>query len=202
MGFNSDEERAVSRLLAGRSSISRPEHEELVSSILSQVEEASPVSAPRVPWFSLALALAVAGLLTLWVRPSQPDATPFSARGQGGAPQVVLHCAPRCTRGGKLQFEVARIEGYSHVSLFAFRSDDSVIWYSPATRDESSMLLPPGSGTRLLPLQVELDEAHLPGAYEVVALFASRSLTRAEVQAAYEHRTSEFEVVVRTLEVE
>ena len=204
--YDRDEDRAVARLLSGRDSLSQPEHEAILGAVL-EATAAEPASEPeRVRWWwpaGFAALLAVG--LAVWLLPTDPPAPDpddaFVARGgSDGAPQLELHCEPTCRAEGRVELEVADTQDFEHVAVFAFREDGAVIWYAPATDEGKSVPLP-DAPRGLLPFQIEIDDAHPPGRYEVVAMFSKTPLDRDAVRAAYEAKSAEVVVVERTLEV-
>lgn len=201
-----DEDRAVARLLSGRGSLSRPEHESILGAVLeaTQADAAPEPSGPRW-WWPAGLAALLAVGLALWMVPAEPPARPepdaFTARGKSEGPQLELRCEPSCRAGGHVMLEVADAEGYDHVAMFSFREDAAVIWYAPGAEDGRSTLLP-RSARGLLPFRIELDQTHTSGRYEEVAVFSKRALDRDAIRRAYETRTRDVAIVERTLEVQ
>lgn len=203
-----DEDRAVSRLLSGRDSLSRPEHESILDAVLeataAETAEAVSGAAKTRWWWPAGLAALMAVGLAVWLLPSDPP-TPepdeaFVARGGAEGPQLELHCEPTCRAEGRVSLEIADAEGFEHVAVFSFREDGAVIWYAPATDAGASAVLP-DAPRGLLPFQIEIDGEHPPGRYEVVAMFSKTPLDRAAVRAAYEAKSAEVAIVERTLEV-
>lgn len=204
--YDRDEDRAVARLLSGRDSLSQPEHESILSTVL-EATAAEPAAEPAGVrwWWPAGFAALLAVGLAVWLLPNDPPTTEpedaFVARGgSDGAPQLELHCEPTCRAEGRVALEVADAQDFEHVAVFSFREDGTVIWYAPETDDGSSARLP-DAPRGLLPFQIEIDDAHPPGRYEVVAMFSKAPLDRAAVRAAYEAKSAEVVIVERTLEV-
>lgn len=203
--YERDEDRAVARLLSGRGSLSRPEHESIAAAVLRATTAEATEPAPTRWWWPAGIAALVAVGLALWfLPPSAPPDEPgpdFVARGAAEGPQLELRCEPACRPGAHVVLEVADAEDYGHVAVFAFREDGVAIWYAPTSDDGRSAAVP--GGTRgLLPFRIDLDDAHPPGHYDVVALFSREPLDRDAIRSAYEARPEGVAVVERTLEVE
>ncbi len=203
-GDDRESERAVSRLLSGRSTLSRPEHEAIARAVLEATAaelEVAPAPSRRRWWLTGLLAAAAAVALAFVLLPEDPvEPDPFTARGGSPGPQLQMECEPTCQPGGHVLLEVADVVAFRHVAVFAFRDDDTAIWYAPSTAEGTSVAVP--EGTRgLLPFRIELDQTHPPGRYEVVAVFSVGPLGRADVREAYEHRPKTVAIVERTLEV-
>lgn len=201
--YERDEDRAVARLLSGRGSLSRPEHESIAAAVLQATAAEAPKATPTRWWWPAGIAAVLAVGLALWlVPPSNPPETgpDFVARGAAEGPQLELRCEPACRPGAHVVLEVADAEDYGHVAVFAFREDGVAIWYAPASEDGHSAAVP-GGARGLLPFRIDLDDAHPAGRYEVVALFSREPLDRDGIRSAYEARPEGVVVVERTLEV-
>ncbi len=166
-----------SRLLAGRSGLSRPEKEEILERVLVQV-------APRARWprrvaiGALAVAAAAAGVLVLG--PGAPR-DEFTARGGELPPGFEVSCVPApCASGSKLVFDVTSTGGAAYFAAFA-RHDDTLIWYFPSTPEARSRPLPPGGG--VLDTGIVLGREHAPGSYRIEGVFSPAPLDRAAIRA-------------------
>lgn len=203
--YDRDEDRALARLLSGRDSLSQPEHESILGAVL-EATAAEPAAEPAGVrwWWPAGFAALLAVGLAVWLLPSNPatsEPDAFVARGgSDGGPQLELHCEPTCRAEGRVALEVANVQPFEHVAVFSFREDGAVIWYAPATDDGTSVRLP-DSPRGLLPFQIEIDDAHPPGRYEVVAMFSKTPLDRDAVRAAYEAKSVDVAIVERRLEV-
>lgn len=211
--YDRDEDRALARLLSGRDSLSRPEHESIAAAVLqATADDMASQSAGQTTgqtggtrwWWLAGLASLAAVGLALWIVPNGAppveDPGVFVARGAAQGPQLELRCEPDCRQGGHVALEVADAQDFEHVAVFAFRDDGAVIWYAPSSADDRSASLPAGE-RGLLPFRIELDDAHRPGRYKVVALFSPTPMDRDAIRAAYQRRASQVAIVERTLEV-
>jgi hypothetical protein len=186
-----EHDHALSRLLAGRDSLSRPEREEIFDAVWTGVsaEETTSRSEARRNWLGVVLAFAVAAGLMLAVGLAPPSDTDseFGVRGLAAGPVLTLLCggAARggtCSSGEELSFEVAGARDWSYIALFGRRPDDTVIWYAPPNEDESSAALERGVETTLVPRTVALGPEHPPGHYLITAVLSHRPLSREDVR--------------------
>ena len=171
-----DDDRLVSRLLAGRDALSRVEKDELLDRVI-----APPPRRTRWAWLALP-ALAAAAVAVLVVRPSHES--DFGARGGSGS-FAALHvrCSPACTPGGRLVLDAHGTTGYRYVAAFAKRSDGTVLWYFPATDDATSVEVP-ASG--VLDRSIVLGPEHVAGRYQIYGVFSNAPLARAEIRDAFD----------------
>jgi hypothetical protein len=192
-------ERELFRLLSGRDRLSRPEKEAIFDAVVDALDRPAP-QATRARWFALGIAVALALVLAFVLRPGQhvvPDEggrpsvhEALVERGVGDAgPQLTLLCGDRplaraCPPGTELGFEVAALGEHRHVAMFATRPDGAVIWYMPAAVDASTQALASDDDVVLVPHRVELGPEHVPGRYEITAVFSAQPLTREDVKAA------------------
>jgi hypothetical protein len=157
---------------------------------------------------------AAAALVLLLVPPPPEEDSPFTARGAvdqsahslrsgaaGGKPQLTVVCAAtseagRCASGGELIFELADARAWSHAAIFAFREDDTVIWY-----DDDAALEHAGD-TVLLPLRAKLGADHPAGRYDVAAVLSTRPLDRATIRRIYDNPEAHRDAVVVEAQVE
>jgi hypothetical protein len=171
-----DDDRLVSRLLAGRDALSRVEKDELLDRVI-----APPPRRARWAWLALP-ALAAAAVAVLVVRPSHDS--DFGARGGSGT-FAALHvtCSPACTAGGKLVLDVHGTTGYRYVAAFAKRADGTVLWYFPAT-DTATSVEVPASG--VLDRSIVLGPEHVAGPYQIYGVFSNAPLARAAIRDAFD----------------
>lgn len=203
-----DSDRAIGRLLSGRARLSRPEHESIAARVLeATANEAVPTPSRNKWWWPTGLLVAAAAAALLFAllpdgaKPLDPDTDPFTARGGSEGPQLQLDCEPGCTPGAQVVLEASDAGAYSHVAVFSFREDGAAIWYAPGS--EAGTSVPLGPGTRaLLPFRIELDEAHRPGRYDVVAVFSKTPMGRDALRAAFRDRPGTVAIVERVLVVE
>lgn len=199
-----ESDRAIGRLLSGRARLSRTEHESIAANILAATAaEEAPVPARSKWWWPTGILVAAAAAAMLLVLlpddpdPTKPDA--FTARGGAQGPQLQLACEPSCQPGAHVALEIGDAEAFSHVAVFSFREDGVAIWYAPGDAKGTSAPLPKQG---LLPFQIELDETHSPGRYDVVAVFSTASLDRDSLRSAYRDRPDTVAIVERVLVVE
>lgn len=132
-------------------------------------------------------AAAIAFFLPLASHP--PDNEEFATRGPTDrSPALRLACIAAdtsevpCRVGGTLTFEVSKVpETARFFAAFARRPDGAVLWYFPEPAGRSMELKPT---PHLLSQAVRLGAPHVPGDYEVFAVFSSEPMTRAEIKAA------------------
>jgi hypothetical protein len=208
---SSAEQRLAHRLLGGARTLSRPEKEDILDAVLAEVAPERSRSA-RHAWLGVALACTAAGVLTVVLAPKpmrQLAAEGFVARGGPDVePQLSVLCAEdfgpgRCRSGSQFMFEVAGAQRWTHLALYAERSDDVVLWYVPAEPDGRSIALDDTAPLALLPEQVHLGDDHPPGRYEVVGVFSNRALDRGEVEDVVFGRASfPAQVVLREVVVQ
>ena len=196
------EDDRLARLLSGRPGLSRPEKEEILDAVLAEVAPQEEV-AERRGWFGVvgALVAAAAALVLVLVPGPAPEEETLTARGAGDKPVLTVVCAAtseagRCNRGGELLFELADARRWRHAAVFAFREDDTVIWY-----DDDAALEHDGA-TVLLPLRAKLGADHPPGRYDVAAVLSTRPLDRATIRRIYEKPEAHREAVVVEAQVE
>lgn len=171
-----DDDRLVSRLLAGRDALSRVEKDALLDRVT-----APPPRRMRWAWLALP-ALAAAAVAVLVVKPSHD--TDFGTRGGSGT-FAALHvtCSPACTAGGKLVLDVHGTTGYRYVAAFAKRADGTVLWYFPATDDARSVEVPANG---VLDRSIVLGPEHVAGPYQIYGVFSNAPLTRAAIRDAFD----------------
>lgn len=188
-----DESHQLARLLSGRPGLSRPEKEEILEAVLDRVQPEAPESSWSHGWLGVVLAMASAALALVLIPRSIPplDNDEFTARGTNRGPQLSAICAAtsvpgRCAQGGELLFELADGAAWSHIAMFAFRSDGAVIWYAPDEPAGVSLTLEHEGRIVLLPKKITLGSEHVPGRYDVVAVLSTRPLDRAAIRRIYE----------------
>ena len=168
------------RLLAGRSGLSRPEKEAILERVLADVAPRAR-SRGRLAIGALGLAAAAAGVLVLRLGAPRDELT---ARGGDLPPSFEVSCVPApCASGGKLVFDVASTGGAAYFAAFA-RRDDTLIWYFPSTPEARSRPLPPGGG--VLDTGIVLGSEHVPGSYRIEGVFSATPLDRAAIRALVE----------------
>ena len=164
-----------SRLLAGRDRLGRIEKDAIFEQVLAEV-----APAPKRAWWWFALpALAAAALVMLLVWPRAPQEE-FTAKGGGEAAASFAPTCARCTRDGKLLFDLNGTTGYRYFSAFARGSDGNVIWYVTA----SDLATELESG--VLAQTVLLGDEHAPGTYRVFGVFSQTALDRDGVKALFD----------------
>ena len=192
----------LARLLSGRPGLSRPEKEDILDAVLADV--APEETAERRGWFGIvgALVAAAAALVLVLVPGPPPQEATLTARGAGDKPVLTVVCAAtsqagRCDRGGELLFELADARQWRHAAVFAFREDDTVIWY-----DDDATLEHAGE-TVLLPMRAKLGADHPPGRYDVAVVLSARPLDRATIRRIYDNpKAHEREAIVVEAQVE
>jgi hypothetical protein len=166
----------VSRLLAGRRGLSRPEKEAILECVLAQV-------APRPVWRRRVaigvLALSAAAVAALALLPAAPR-DELTVRGGELPPGFEVTCVPApCAVGAKLVFDITSTGGAAYFAVLA-RGADRVIWYFPSTPEGRSRPLPRGGG--VLDTGITLGSEHAPGTYTIQGVFSDAPLDRAAVR--------------------
>jgi hypothetical protein len=175
---------AISRLLAGRNRLSRPEKEQILERVLAEV-------APRRRrrwWLVAAPAVAAAALLVLvlgpWRGREQPD---FGTRGAGSARGVFEpSCARDCIAGDKILFDLHGTTGYRYFAAFSRRADGTVLWYFPTSDDAVGIDLSQHLGSGVLDRGIVIGGEHAPGTYRVFGVFSHEPLSRAQIRERFE----------------
>jgi hypothetical protein len=172
-----DDDRLVSRLLAGRDAISRVEKDEVLGRVLAERPRR-----PRWAWLALPAVAAAAVAMLFIARPSQEPE--LAARGGSGA-FAALHvtCSPACAAGGKLVIDLHGTTGYRYFAAFAKRADGTVLWYVPASDDATSVEVPAGG---VLDRTVVLGPEHPAGTYRIYGVFSNAPLPRAAIREAFD----------------
>jgi hypothetical protein len=183
-----DHDPALSRLLAGRDTLSRPEREEIFDAVWSGLDADAPQESARTgrSWFGVVLAFGAAAMAfaAVGLEPPTHDSGAVGVRGAATGPVVAPRCdgGGSCTTGDQIHFEIAGATQWSHIGLFARRPDGTVIWYSPPNEDVGTDVFEPQVETTLAPRTVDVDEQHTAGRYELTAIFSRRPLSREEIR--------------------
>ena len=180
-------DRRVDELLAG-GTLGGPAYDEILERVIARSQVAPrPFWKRLIGWFVLpgAVLVPVAAWL-LFVHPREAPPTP---KGSAGAAAVQIGCGPAggqiCHPGDTLMFSVNAALASGHLAAYAERVGDPArerIWYFPTATGRSPMV-PPGSGTVVLPEGIRIGSEHPPGEYRVTVWIAKRAISRMEVDA-------------------
>ncbi len=190
----------AARLISGQDRLSIIEKEQILAAVL----QAKPVGERSLPWgLAMRLGAATAGLLLLvWGAWFIADPAPgaFTSRGTSDRGSFALACLGQgsglhCQRGDRLLFRVSSPAGKPFFSAIAHRSDGLTLWYFPSDEGQS-VSVDQNNYQGVLSLGVEIGEDHSPGHFEVLGLFSTRPLNKAQIRARVLSADEDHEIVL------
>ncbi len=186
-----EEQRRLSRLLAGKDQPSRLEKEAILAEVLAGLEE--PRARPRfgLGWV-LAPALSAAAALFLWVNAAkEPElvargAASFQTLCAAAARPELLVPSAHCPRGAQLAFRAGPSPAEPFFAAVARDARGNVLWYVPNTEDGLSVDLRAGRRDGVVALAALLGPEHEAEHYEIYGVYSAKALDRAAIRAVLE----------------
>jgi len=175
----------------------------LMDDARAEAVQAVPWWRRRSGWFAGVFAVAAAAALLMTLRPSPPEPDDgFQARGAGDEHGLAIDalCPQRsgnnarhglvpaaeygCGLHDTLSFAYRVEPGLTPdvLTLFGLTATGDVLYYAPTPADEAGLAVHPGTWTPL-PMVVQLDVNHDPGAVVVYGLLSSHAPTVAQIDA-------------------
>jgi hypothetical protein len=172
--------------LLARGTLGGPAYDEILERVLARSQVARrPFRKRLIGWLVFPSAVLVpAAAWLFFVHTRDTELTP---KGSAGAAAVQIGCGPSggqiCHAGDTLMFSINAAIASGHLAAYAERVGAGAherIWYFP-TATGRSPIVPPGSGTVVLPEGIRIGPEHPPGRYRVTVWIAERAVSRMEV---------------------